>query len=198
MAYFRVVLCVFCRWGTPASTLRWGSSTVHSGDHRKTITSTLKHNLYNNLYKIYQGDIWSLLHIKYFISINIVIVKTIVIIITITRRYGQLRGPTSSSCGELRPLAKAFFALRAKKELIMLFWPIFGSFWCPVVTLVTFSSTLSNFEGNPKKPKKNPKKIQKKFKKLQKIQKKKKLFIYIYIFFLLFFLPEKRKKMLSS
>ena len=26
----------------------------------------------------------------------------------------------------------------------MLFGPIFGSFWCPVVTLVTFSSNLSN------------------------------------------------------
>ena len=59
-----------------------------------------------------------------------------------TRRYGPLRGPTSSSCGGLRPMAEAFFALRAKKELIMLFWPIFGNFWCPVVTLVTFSSNL--------------------------------------------------------
>ena len=36
-----------------------------------------------------------------------------------TRRYGPLRGPTSSSCGGLRPSAEAFFALRAKKELIM-------------------------------------------------------------------------------
>ena len=44
------------------------------------------------------------------------------------RRYGPLRGPTSSSCGGLRPSAEAFFALRAKKELIMLFWPIFGIF----------------------------------------------------------------------
>ena len=43
-----------------------------------------------------------------------------------TRRYGPLRGLTSSSCGGLRPLAEAFFALWAKKELIMLFWPIFG------------------------------------------------------------------------
>ena len=32
--------------------------------------------------------------------------------------------------------------LRAKKELIMLFWPIFGISCCPVVTLVTFSSNL--------------------------------------------------------
>ena len=42
----------------------------------------------------------------------------------------------------------------------LLFWPIFGIFWCPVVTLVTFSSNLSNFERNPKKPKeKKEKKI---------------------------------------
>ena len=38
----------------------------------------------------------------------------------------------------------------AKKELFMPFWPIFGNFWCPVVTLVTFSSNLSNFEKNTK------------------------------------------------
>ena len=37
----------------------------------------------------------------------------------------------------------------------MLFWPLFGNFWCPVVTLVTFSSNLSNFERNTQKPKKN-------------------------------------------
>ena len=76
-----------------------------------------------------------------------------------TKRYGPLRGPTSSSCGGLRPSAEAFFALRAKKELIMLFWPIFGDFWCPVVTVVTFSSNLSNFERNPKKTEKIQKKI---------------------------------------
>ena len=33
----------------------------------------------------------------------------------------------------------------------MLFGPIFGDFWCPVVTVVTFSSNLSNFERNQKK-----------------------------------------------
>ena len=38
-----------------------------------------------------------------------------------TRRYGPLRGPTSSSCGGLRPPAEAFFALRAKRELSILF-----------------------------------------------------------------------------
>ena len=35
----------------------------------------------------------------------------------LTRRYGPLRGPTSSSCGGLRPSAEAFFALQAKKSL---------------------------------------------------------------------------------
>ena len=62
----------------------------------------------------------------------------------IAKRYSPLRGLTSSSCGGLRPSAEAFFALRAKKELIILFWPIFGIFWSPVITLVTFSSNISN------------------------------------------------------
>ena len=48
----------------------------------------------------------------------------------------------------------------------MLFWHIFGILWCPVVSLVTFSSNLSNFERNPKKTK-NPK-ISKKFQKISK------------------------------
>ena len=34
-----------------------------------------------------------------------------------------------------------------KKEL---FWPFFGHFWCPEVTLVTFNSNLSNFLKNKK------------------------------------------------
>ena len=86
--------------------------------------------------------------------------------ITHTRRYGPLRGPTSSSCGLLRPLAEAFFALRAKKGL---FYAVLAHFWCPVVTMVTFSSNISNNE----KQKKNPK-ISKNFKKFQKIPKSKK------------------------
>ena len=49
----------------------------------------------------------------------------------------------------------------------MLFWPILGDFWCPVVTLVTFSSNLkkNQQQKNPppkklkqKKTLKNPKK----------------------------------------
>ena len=64
------------------------------------------------------------------------------------RRYGPLRGPYLLAPAEgfgLRP--RHFF--RAKKELIMLFWPVLGHFWCPVVTLVTFSNNHSLFEKNP-------------------------------------------------
>ena len=49
---------------------------------------------------------------------------------TFIRRYGALRWPTYSSCGGLQPLAEAIFALWAKKELIMLFWPIFFTIFC--------------------------------------------------------------------
>ena len=76
-----------------------------------------------------------------------------------TRRYSLLRGG-------LRPSAEAFLALRAKKELIILFLPIFGIFWSPVITLVTFSSNIGNnnkkttkstkiqkFQNNSKNPK---------------------------------------------
>ena len=68
-----------------------------------------------------------------------------------TRRYGPLRGPISSSCGGLRSSVETFFGLRAWKSFFMQFWNILGHFWCPVVSLVTFSSNLSNFENNPKK-----------------------------------------------
>ena len=77
-----------------------------------------------------------------------------------TRRYGPLRGPTFSSCKGLRP--RFFLPFGQQKELIMLFLPIFGNFLCPVVTLVTFSSNISNFQRNPPPPKKN---------KIQKIKK---------------------------
>ena len=91
-----------------------------------------------------------------------------------TRRYGPLRGPTSSSCGGLWPLAKAFFALRPKKQLIKMFWPVFGDFWCSVVNFETFSSNLSRFERNPKnRRKKNQKNIPKNIKKISKNPKTK-------------------------
>ena len=41
----------------------------------------------------------------------------------------------------------------------MLFWPILSPFWCPVVTVVTFSSDLSNFKNNEKNKDKKIKKI---------------------------------------
>ena len=86
-----------------------------------------------------------------------------------TARYA---GFTSSSCGGLRPPAKDFFALRAKKKLFMLFWLTLGHFRCSVVTSVTFSSNLSNFEKNPKnwKMSKNVEKSEN-LKKSTKIQK---------------------------
>ena len=54
----------------------------------------------------------------------------------------------------------------------MLFWPIIGNFWCPVVTLVTLSCNLSNFERNPKKQRKI-KEIPNKFKNFKKSNNKK-------------------------
>ena len=62
------------------------------------------------------------------------------------------------------------FGLRffqAKKEHLTLFWLTLGHFWHSVVTSVTFSSNLSNFEKKTKKskkktpPKKNPKFLKK-------------------------------------
>ena len=58
----------------------------------------------------------------------------------------------------------------------MLFWLTLGHFLCSVVTSVTFSSNLWNFEKNPKNPKKifkNPKISKKKNFKIQKNPKKK-------------------------
>ena len=74
-----------------------------------------------------------------------------------TRRYSQLRGPTSSSCGGLRPWL--FLPFGQKIDLIMLFWPNFGNFWCSVVTIVTFSSNLSNFETKKSPKISTPKKF---------------------------------------
>ena len=54
----------------------------------------------------------------------------------------------------------------------MLFWPILGHFWCPVLTVVTFSSNLSEnipfFFFNPKKSERKNTKIQKTKKSLYK------------------------------
>ena len=82
-----------------------------------------------------------------------------------TARYAGLLLAPAEGFG-LRP--RLFLPFGQKKELIILFWTIFVNFWCPVITLVTVSSNLSNFERNPKK-----KKIQK-FKKMSKNQEEKK------------------------
>ena len=64
-----------------------------------------------------------------------------------TARYAGVFLAPAESFG-LRPM---LFCPLGKKGVIRLFWPIFGNCWCPVVTLVTFSNNISNFEKNPKK-----------------------------------------------
>ena len=59
-----------------------------------------------------------------------------------TAHYASLLLASAEGFG-LQP--RDLLALWAKKDLIMLVWPILDHFWCPVVTLVTFISTLSNF-----------------------------------------------------
>ena len=82
-----------------------------------------------------------------------------------TRRYGPLRGPTSSSCEGLHPLAEVIFALRAKNKIIMLF--------VNFQAILVSSSNLSNFKKNTKSPKKKFK--IKKYKKNQKTKTNKKI-----------------------
>ena len=81
---------------------------------------------------------------------------------------GTARGLTSSSCGGLEPLDKAFFGLREKNRASKLFVLISGNFWLSVVTSIKFRSNLSNFEINPKISRKN------KNKKSKNLQKKSK------------------------
>jgi hypothetical protein len=52
---------------------------------------------------------------------------------------------------------------------------MFGKFWCPVVTLVTFSSNHRNFERNPPPPQKNIKNQQIKKKNLKNPKNLKKI-----------------------
>ena len=75
--------------------------------------------------------------------------QTITILPTLkgTARYADLlRGPAEGL--DLR--RRLFFPFGPKKELSMLFLLILGHFWCSVITSVTFSSNLSDFEKNPK------------------------------------------------
>ena len=75
---------------------------------------------------------------------------------------------------------RAFFGLLAKKDLIMLYWPIFGRFWCLVVTLVTLSNNPNNFKKIKFFIETNPNYF---FKKSRKSKKPKKLKKIIFFFF---------------
>ena len=78
----------------------------------------------------------------------------------------------------------------------MLFWHIFCLFWCPVVSMVTFSSNLGNFERNKKKYEKLKKKYfnLKKNKKNLKIKKTPKKSV----FFILKFFKKKIQKKIPN
>ena len=58
----------------------------------------------------------SLLSLFYLISSATATGIVALSIIKMTRRYGPLRGPTSSSCGGLQPLAEGFFCPLGKKR----------------------------------------------------------------------------------
>ena len=76
-------------------------------------------------------------------------------------------GFTSSSCGGLRPRGET----GQNKSFFLMFCLTLGQFWCSVLTSVTFSSALRNFQKNPKNPKKSQKNP--KYHKISKIKKKK-------------------------
>ena len=80
--------------------------------------------------------------------------------------------PTSAEGFGLCPRLFLPFAHKSAYYAVLAHF-FFANFWCPVVTLLTFSSSLSNFERNPTKKQKNLKKIQKKLKK-KKIKKNSK------------------------
>ena len=70
---------------------------------------------------------------------------------------------------DIRP--RAIFALLAKTDLTLLFWPTLGHSWCPVVTVVTFSNNSKfkkNTKSNKSKFKKNTKSLNKPKKKIEK------------------------------
>ena len=68
--------------------------------------------------------------------------KSLCLILEDTARYvGLLLAPAEG----FSLWQSAFFAFRAKKDSIMLFWSILGHLWCPLVTLVTFRSNLNIF-----------------------------------------------------
>ena len=104
----------------------------------------------------------------------------------ITRRYGLLRGPTSSSCKGLRHSTETFF---------IVFPPIQGHLLCTVIISVTFSCNLSNWSKE-----KTAKKIQTKIFKNKSGKSIIKYYlknIYIYLYLVYYFIFA-WKKWLSS
>ena len=90
----------------------------------------------------------------------------------LTRAAGQ--GLEEAQLPLLTGLGKGFFCSLGKQVLFTLFMLILAHFWCSVVTSVTLSSNIRNFENNPT----NPNKCQKKShisKNVKKILKKKNL-----------------------
>ena len=64
-----------------------------------------------------------------FLYIWIILGDVLAMIFSCTRRCGPLRGPSSSSCGGLRPLAEAFFCPWGKKRsFYVCFCTNFGHF----------------------------------------------------------------------
>ena len=84
-----------------------------------------------------------------------------------TARYAGLLLASAEGFG------RGFFCPSGKKRAFYAVLANFRLFWCSVVTSVTLSSNLSNFEKNPKIPKnpkkslKNPKKNLKNLKNLK-------------------------------
>ena len=78
----------------------------------------------------------------------------------ITRRYGPLCGPTSSSCGGLQPFTKGLFCPSGKKTNYYAFLTNLRQFWFPVVSLVTLKriQRIQRAQKNPTKNSINQKK----------------------------------------
>ena len=135
IVYNRASLPIFYR---QFQTLQWqftGTWRTVWGHFKTTLQQP-----YNNLTTTMDGNyiIWTLAAQIYIFSF------------IMTRKYCPLCGPYSSSCGGLWPSDEAFLALWETRELLMLFWPILGHFWCSIVPLVTFSCNFE--EKDPKNP----------------------------------------------
>ena len=122
-----------------------GLPLTHRKNKKKTILKTFKNNFYE-VHHIENTNTYiqsKTLKIKHFIVMRNPVPEIPEIVETlfflVIRRYGQLRGPTSSSCGGLWPLAEGFFALRAKKWLFMLSWGNLRPFF-------VFSRNYSSFQ----------------------------------------------------